>query len=102
MLIKIPPKGEKLINLYKQYSGEPRGVLLVRFLEEGAKRDKGFQQWLKENAASEEGEPVPTKKTAKGKAPAPAPSAAVESLPPARPTLVTPPKKSGYDESELR
>ncbi|MBS1807547.1 MAG: hypothetical protein JST84_05085 [Acidobacteria bacterium] len=100
MLIKIPPKGEKLINLYKQYSGEPRGVLLVRFLEEGAKRDKGFQQWLKENATLGEGEPVPTKKTAKGKTPAP--SVAVESLPPTRPTLVTPPKKSGYDESELR
>lgn len=50
MLVKIAPKGEQLIKLYKEYSGETRGVLLVRFLEEGAKRDKGFQEWLKTRA----------------------------------------------------
>lgn len=66
MLIKLPPKGEKLLKLYKQYSGEPGSFMLTRFLEEGTKRDKGFQQWLKEQEViAKQPTPKPAKTQAK-------------------------------------
>ena len=66
MQIKIPPKGQILLDSYKRFSGDTRASILVRFLEEGMKRDKTFQNWLAgkmEYSANNEPEPLPKQKS---------------------------------------
>lgn len=101
MKVLIPPQGEELLSKFREFTGKPRGALLVECLEQVAKKNKPFQAWLKkQKEATPASKPVTTK-------PEPKPASAyttvpVKSIPPVQPTPVTATRKSGYDENTLR
>lgn len=63
MKVKIPPQGENLLKKYKRYSGKPANILLVECLEAFVKKDKRFQEWLKDESNKQE--PTATKPASK-------------------------------------